>query len=187
MKSQALMVYEALTPGEKYTAEGITLAAWRQHPDTFGLKGFVHEYPDHRKIVAILSGKGGMVQRGHLIDVGLTSDLGARQRLYSRGKEPTPWHNGKPGKPSQALVLIRQLFTTSAVRKSTDGASYTALDAMEFFSCSLRSELQGQKPWEMASRLRQIDAEDGVCREDRQTVLRVAEALLANFCKQPKE
>jgi hypothetical protein len=58
-----------------FSAEALTVAAWRKYPQTFGLKGFEDQHPDSNKVLASLMGEKGLARRGWLHKAG--------QKLYS--------------------------------------------------------------------------------------------------------
>jgi hypothetical protein len=70
---------QGLTP---FTSEALTVASWKESPRTFGLKGYIEQYPDANRVLACIMGERGLVRRGWMIKVG--------PKLYSlsrQGKE----------------------------------------------------------------------------------------------------
>ncbi len=54
----------------EFTAEELLVAAWKENPEAFGLRGFEHEYPDSNKLYTKLDGRDGLVARGLLTKAG---------------------------------------------------------------------------------------------------------------------
>jgi len=70
---------QGLTP---FTSEALTVASWKESPRTFGLKGFIDQYPDANRVLACIMGERGLVRRGWMVKLG--------PKLYSlsrQGKE----------------------------------------------------------------------------------------------------
>ena len=55
---------------EPFTANDLVVAAWRAHPERFGLKGYADQHPDSNTVLAPLMGRRGLVSKGHLDHVG---------------------------------------------------------------------------------------------------------------------
>ncbi len=49
-----------------FTVEQLAISAWLKHPQSFGLRGYTKHYLDNNKVISMLSGKRGLVQRGYL-------------------------------------------------------------------------------------------------------------------------
>lgn len=53
-----------------FSAEALVVSAWKQFPDTFGLKDFTGLYPDSNKVLACIMGERGLPRRGWLAKLG---------------------------------------------------------------------------------------------------------------------
>lgn len=53
-----------------FSAEALTVAAWKESPKTFGLRGFVEQYPDANRVLACIMGDRGLARRGWLVKMG---------------------------------------------------------------------------------------------------------------------
>src|SRR5215468_10259211 len=62
-----------------FSAEALIVAAWQQHPRTFGLKGYADQYPDSNKVLSSIMGEKGLARRGWLVKMG--------QKLYALTRE----------------------------------------------------------------------------------------------------
>jgi hypothetical protein len=62
-----------------FSAEAIIVASWKLFPNTFGLKGYIDQYPDSNKVLSSLMGERGLARRGWLIKMG--------QKLYAMTRE----------------------------------------------------------------------------------------------------
>lgn len=80
-----------------FSAEDLVVKAWREYPETFGLKGYADSYPDSNKVLSSVMGAKGLISHGYLVKKGkklyaVTSD-GHREALRLTG-EPVPSTNG---------------------------------------------------------------------------------------------
>jgi hypothetical protein len=62
-----------------FSAEALIVAAWKESPSTFGLKGFVEQYPDANRVLACIMGERGLARRGWLVKMG--------QKLYTLSRQ----------------------------------------------------------------------------------------------------
>jgi hypothetical protein len=90
-----------------FTAEVLTVAAWRKYPRTFGLKGFEEEHPDSNKVLTALMGEKGLARRGWLHKAGqklytLTREGRQLSRRLLQGEAPPA------ERPAAAVKLDRQ-------------------------------------------------------------------------------
>lgn len=126
-----------------FTAEALTVTAWKDSPRTFGLRGFIDEYPDSNRVLACVMGERGLARRGWLLKVG--------QKLYSlsrQGKEeaqrvlagddsPLPKRRAlaKIQVPKDLELQLKSLFQTTAFRRYVDGMKreITYRDAARFW------------------------------------------------------
>lgn len=63
-----LLYHVARALSQPFSIEELTLAAWRTHPGTFGMRTAVH--PDTNRVVSVVVGQRGLVARGLLERVG---------------------------------------------------------------------------------------------------------------------
>jgi hypothetical protein len=126
-----------------FTAEALTVAAWKGDPRTFGLRGFDNEYPDNNRVLACIMGERGLARRGWLVKVG--------QKLYNlsrQGKEearrvlagddsPLPKRRAlaKIQVPKELEQQLVTMFTTTAFRRYEEGMKreITYKDACKFW------------------------------------------------------
>ncbi len=62
-----------------FSAEALIVAAWKESPNTFGLKGFTEQYPDANRVLACIMGERGLARRGWLVKMG--------QKLYTLSRQ----------------------------------------------------------------------------------------------------
>jgi hypothetical protein len=126
-----------------FTAEALTVAAWKEDPRAFGLRGFLNEYPDNNRVLACIMGERGLAKRGWLVKVG--------QKLYNlsrQGKEesrrvlagddsPLPKRRAlaKIQVPKDLEQQLVSLFMTTAFRRYEEGMKreITYRDACRFW------------------------------------------------------
>ena len=95
-------------PTRSFTAEELSIAAWQEDKESFGLRGHEIDYPDSNKIFKSIDSKGGLVVKGMIAKVGdrtfqLTAGgIAAASRL-------------QPSNAEQQVKLEREL--SSAVNK----------------------------------------------------------------------
>lgn len=61
---QKLLITAASMPMREFGINELVVAAWKAYPDTFGLSGFIDQYPDNNKVASAMAGKKGLVARG---------------------------------------------------------------------------------------------------------------------------
>ena len=54
----------------RFTAEELSVAAWKQDKLSFGLRNYENDYPDSNKLFKSIDSKGGLVAKGFIIRVG---------------------------------------------------------------------------------------------------------------------
>jgi hypothetical protein len=124
-----------------FSAEALIVEVWKQHPRTFGLKGYADLYPDSNKVLTSLMGEKGLARRGWLNKVG--------QKLYAltregrhmvrrlRQEEPAPAAaTDTVEMPREHDKMLQSLYGGSAVRKYQEGQKQelTFADACRFWS-----------------------------------------------------
>jgi hypothetical protein len=62
-----------------FSAEDLTVAAWKMSPRAFGLKGYWEQHPDSNRVLASIMGERGLARKGWLVKIG--------QKMYSLSKE----------------------------------------------------------------------------------------------------
>jgi hypothetical protein len=62
-----------------FSAEDLIVAAWKEFPNAFGLRGYADQYPDANRVLSAIMGERGLAKRGWLAKVG--------QKLYSVSRE----------------------------------------------------------------------------------------------------
>src|SRR5207302_2671225 len=105
-----------------FSAESLIVAAWQQHPRTFGLKGYADQYPDSNKVLSSIMGERGLTRRGWLVKMG--------QKLYALSREGKQivrrlQHDGEPIATAAAAPKVARetekfllnLFDSNAVFK----------------------------------------------------------------------
>ena len=50
-------------PESEFTAEELVVACWQQYPDSFGLQGYSHKYPDANIVYRHIMGKSSIVKK----------------------------------------------------------------------------------------------------------------------------
>jgi hypothetical protein len=120
-----------------FTAERLIVAAWRQFPETFGLRGYVDHHPDANKVLSSIMGEKGLARRGWLIKIGkkeyaLTHE-GRRvvARLLQQELEPS-----RPVRlPRSRERFLLGLLDSTALRKVEEGRKQelTSADAWAFW------------------------------------------------------
>lgn len=68
--AKAIVLRAARRLTQPFCLERLIVAAWKEDTLRFGLRGFESVYPDANAVGVTLSGKYGLVTRGHLIRVG---------------------------------------------------------------------------------------------------------------------
>jgi hypothetical protein len=56
--------------GKTFTAEALSVQAWKMDKNAFGLRGFENDYPDSNKIFKSIDSKGGLVAKALIVNVG---------------------------------------------------------------------------------------------------------------------
>jgi hypothetical protein len=124
-----------------FSAEALIVVSWQKFPKTFGLKGYVEQYPDSNKILSSLMGEKGLAKRGWLVKMG--------QKLYALTREGRQvvrrvllGEEEEEQPPAAVMRLQRELerfvlalLDSSAVQKFEDNrkAELTFADACRFW------------------------------------------------------
>jgi hypothetical protein len=126
-----------------FTAEALTVAAWKDSPRTFGLRGFEAEYPNNNQVLACIMGERGLAKRGWLVKVGAKLYSLSRQgkeearRVLAGDDSPLPKRRAlaKIQVPKELEQQLVNLFTTTAFRRFEEGMKreITYRDAARFW------------------------------------------------------
>ncbi len=105
-----------------FTAEALTVAAWRKYPQTFGLKGFEDQHPDSNKILASIMGEKGLARRGWLHKAGqklytLTRDGKQAVRRLTQAEAPAVRSDTYVKIARDTDRLLQGLFASTAFEK----------------------------------------------------------------------
>ena len=126
-----------------FTSEGLTVASWKESPQTFGLKGFIDQYPDANRVLACIMGERGLVRRGWMIKVGPKLYSLSRQgkeearRVLAGDDSPMPKRRAlaQIKVPKDLEQQLEQLLLNTAYRRYKDGMKreITFKDACKFW------------------------------------------------------
>ncbi len=123
-----------------FSAEDLIVAAWKEFPNAFGLRGYADQYPDANRVLSAIMGERGLAKRGWLAKVGqkLYSVSREGQRIAKRileGQEPEeePPASQRLSREQQKLLL--HLLDSSAVDKYVTGQTFdlTFAEACKFW------------------------------------------------------
>jgi hypothetical protein len=133
--------------------EDIVVEAWKLWPEEFGLRGYVHEYPDSSDLHKPLYGplkREGLVRSSNK-KFGLTErGLAAVERSRS-GAPVGPGDRGRLERDEKAEIL--RLVDRPAVRMLPHPDELLDTDLYDFYGVTVRT-----KPAEFAGRLKTVDA-----------------------------
>jgi hypothetical protein len=126
-----------------FTAEALTVAAWKGDARAFGLRGFLNEYPDNNRVLACIMGERGLAKRGWLVKVGQKLYNLSRQgkdearRVLAGDDSPLPKRRAlaKIQVPKDLEQQLVSLFMTTAFRRYEEGMKreITYRDACRFW------------------------------------------------------
>jgi hypothetical protein len=126
-----------------FTSEALTVASWKESPQTFGLKGFIDQYPDANRVLACIMGERGLVRRGWMIKVGPKLYSLSRQgkeearRVLAGDDSPMPKRRAlaQIKVPKDLEQQLEQLLLNTAYRRYKDGMKreITFKDACKFW------------------------------------------------------
>jgi hypothetical protein len=127
-----------------FSAEALTVAAWRESPKTFGLKGFMDQYPDANRVLACIMGERGLARRGWVVKMGPKLYTLSRQgrdeakRVLSGDDSPAPKRRAlaQIKVPKDLENQLTALLDSVAVRRFKSGMKreITFPDARRFWS-----------------------------------------------------
>jgi hypothetical protein len=147
-----------------FPAAALILAAWRQFPETFGLRGYVDQHPDANKVLSSIMGEKGLARRGWLLKVGKKEYALTREgrrilaRLMQR-EEPGPAATIRLARDSERLLI--HLLDSPAVHKMEEGhkKDLTSADAWLFWDINhdLRGEAVDEKLKRIESLIQDLD------------------------------
>jgi hypothetical protein len=126
-----------------FTSEMLTVASWKESPRTFGLKGYVEQYPDNNRVLACIMGERGLARRGWLVKMGPKLYALSRQgkeearRVLAGDDSPTPKRRAlaQIKVPKDTERQLEEVFGTVAYRRYKDGMKreITFKDACKFW------------------------------------------------------
>jgi hypothetical protein len=132
--------------------ETIVVEAWKLWPEEFGLRGYVHEYPDSSDLHKPLYGplkRDGFVRSPGTKKFGLTErGLAAVERI-KRGPDRGP-QRGRLERDEKAEIL--RLAERPAIRMLASPDDLLDTDLYDFYGVTVRT-----KPAEFAGRVRTVD------------------------------
>src|SRR5262249_4913260 len=122
-----------------FSAEALIVAAWQKFPKTFGLKGYVEQYPDSNKVLSSIMGGRGLAGRGWLARMGQKLYVLSREgrqavrRLLNDGTSPPAEDAVKLSRDQEKFLT--GLWATPAIEKYLDGrkAEVTFTEACGFW------------------------------------------------------
>lgn len=151
-----------------FSAETLIVASWQMYPRTFGLKGYVDQYPDSNKVLSSIMGERGLARRGWLVKMGqklyaLTRE-GRRvlaKLLQNEAVEPPSTDNIKISRDKEKFLL--GLLSSSAVRKFEEDQrnELTFADACRFWDITqnLKGDAVDERLAHVEQTLRELDQE----------------------------
>ena len=126
-----------------FSAEALIVASWQESPRTFGLKGFIEQYPDSNRVLACIMGERGLARRGWLEKKGQKLYSLSRQgrdeahRLKEGDASPLPRRRNlsQIKVPKDLEQHLTGLFATTAFRRFEEGMKreITFRDACKFW------------------------------------------------------
>lgn len=127
-----------------FTIEVLTIQAWKDNNETFGLRGFEADYPDTNRLYACIMGERGLAKRGWLVKVGQKLYNLSRQgkeeveRILNGDESPLPKRRAlaKIQVPKWLEQQLVSLFLTTAFRRYAEGMKreITYRDAARFWN-----------------------------------------------------
>jgi hypothetical protein len=149
-----------------FSAAALIIAAWRQFPETFGLRGYVDQHPDANKVLSSIMGEKGLARRGLLLKVGKKEYSLTREgrrilaRLLERD-EPGPALTIRLGRDRERLLV--HLLDSTAMHKMEEGhkKELTSADAWRYWDISqdLRGEAVDEQLKRIEDFLRELERE----------------------------
>src|SRR6266540_2702885 len=131
-----------------FSAEALIVAAWQQYPRTFGLKGYLDQYPDSNKVLSSIMGEKGLARRGWLVKMG--------QKLYAMTREGrnvvrrVMLEEEEPAPAGSTMRLNRDherflkvLFDSSAMQKFEDNRKHELSFADSFNDTATTENMKG--------------------------------------------
>lgn len=152
-----------------FSAEALIVSSWQKFPKTFGLKGYVDQYPDSNKILTSIMGEKGLARRGWLVKMGqklyaLTREgrQQIRRILLQEEEEETPNSRlVKLGRDQERFV--QNLLDSSALQKYEENrkAELTFADACRFWGVTenMKGEVLDRSLQQMQTQLAELERE----------------------------
>ena len=143
---------------QRFSAEDLVVAAWKQFPDTFGLSGHEDDegrpkFPDSNRVFAEIMGSKPLRQRGLLRKSGEKvyelTESGVQLAQLLQRRSGSPDEPTKAGMGRQKETELKRLFASKAAAKFRNNRAedITFYDACVFWGISPMSsaiELQGR-------------------------------------------
>jgi hypothetical protein len=136
-----------------FSAEALIVASWQESPRTFGLKGFVEQFPDSNRVLACIMGERGLARRGWLVKMGQKLYTLSRQgkeearRVLQGDESPLPKRRAlaRIQVPKDLEQHLVNLFVTTAYRRYEEGMKreITYRDACRFWG--LQENVHGEE------------------------------------------
>lgn len=142
-----------------FTAETLVVAAWRQFPETFGLRGYLDQYPDSNKVLSNVMGEKGLTRRGWLVKLAKKEYALSREgrRVVARLLHQEEPEAGQAIRlPRDQERLLVSLLDSIALRKMEEGRKHelTSADAWRFWD--ITQNLRGEAVDEHLRRMEQF-------------------------------
>ena len=124
---------------KSFTAEALSVQAWKMDRNAFGLRGFENEYPDSNKLFKSIDSKGGLVARALIAKVGdRTFKVTAAGLAQAAALEPAEEDFRKPDRGLAAEVnfahrLGKLIATSQLFHIHCDRSSYSHRNQDSYF------------------------------------------------------
>jgi hypothetical protein len=145
-----IAAYKIDSFGEKpFSAEDLVVSAWKEYPDTFGLRGYRGgdgklKFPDSNRVFAEIMGSKPLRKRGLIVKVGtksyqLTESGRQLARLLLKGESNNIIE--KAALPREIERKLKRILESRAIQKILNGklSEVTFFDACNFWGISPRS------------------------------------------------
>jgi hypothetical protein len=124
-----------------FSAEDLIVAAWKEYPRAFGLKGYTDQFPDSNRVLSSIMGERGLTRKGWLAKMGqklyaLSPDGRRVVKRILEGAEPEPDDVPAAARPPRELErLLGQLLDSAAWEKYVERktAEVSFADACRFW------------------------------------------------------
>lgn len=133
-----------------FSVQALVIAAWRAHPDTFGLKGYERQSASDNKVIVALSGSSGMVARGWLSrdGDGLIAITQAGRKVLELDGAPSPKRRQSLSINGHDRFLVRAMGSAALRKFSEDKQAICFVEALSFWGVT-----EGMLPGQIAGKL----------------------------------